>query len=358
MNMPTTAVRASAPAPSSNPLEMLMDPERFEHLQRVAKMFALSPLFPEGLRKGGPDVARANAVLVMNMAHRLREDPLAVAQAIYFVGGKPGWSTPYLIAKANQHGVFTGPIEFKVSGEGKTLKVVAEATLASSGTVVSEYADMAMAEAEGWTKNSKYQSIPQRMLSYRAATGLVRLYCPEVMVGVPPSHEIEDAAAAGETARDITPEPVRAANLPDDGIAATAPPAEEKKPAPKPRAKRTAAPAPVEQAEVADAEVVEEEAAPKDAEKPTPTPKVEPEPQSQRQSDPPAKQQPPLQIDMEQFGKFQAKAHSIEADLLDASDADEAWDMWASDLEEMQSHAPELYRHLASVRDAQKGVQG
>jgi len=52
-------------------------------------MLAMSPLFPEHLRKGSMESALANGVLVINMAMRLREDPLTVAQNIYFVGGKP-----------------------------------------------------------------------------------------------------------------------------------------------------------------------------------------------------------------------------------------------------------------------------
>ena len=57
-----------------------------------------------------------------------------------------------------------------------------------------------MAKKEGWTKNAKYQSIPEQMLRYRSAAFLIRLYCPEVMIGVPTAIEIELEA------RDITPD--------------------------------------------------------------------------------------------------------------------------------------------------------
>ncbi len=83
MNLP---IKTNAPS-------LLMDPERFNHMQRVGAMLALSPLFPDPLRKGSKETAIANGVLVMNMAARLDEDPLAVAQNIYFVSGKPGWSS-------------------------------------------------------------------------------------------------------------------------------------------------------------------------------------------------------------------------------------------------------------------------
>lgn len=182
----------------------IMDPVQFEHMQRVGKMLALSPLFPEHLRKGNLETAIANGVLVLNMAMRLREDPLTVAQNIYFVGGKPGWMTTYLIAKANQHGVFEGPIDWKVEGkgQGENLSVTAYATLARSGRIVSVTCDMALAKAEGWTSNKKYQTMPEQMLRYRSATWMIRLYCPEVLVGVPALIDNEMPM------RDVTPEEV------------------------------------------------------------------------------------------------------------------------------------------------------
>lgn len=188
-------------APQNPALSLLMDAQKFDHMQRVGKMFALSPLFPEHLRKGGVEAGIANAVLVLNMANRLNEDPLTVAQQIYFVGGKPGWSTSYMIGKANQHGVFRDPIDWEVTGKGESLSVTAFGILKATGKRVEVTCDMAMAKAEGWTKNSKYQTMPEQMLRYRSAAFLIRLYCPEVMIGVPMQVENELA-----TMRDISPD--------------------------------------------------------------------------------------------------------------------------------------------------------
>ena len=112
----------------------MMDTQVFEQMQRVGKMLAMSPLFPDHLRKGDRDQALANGVLVLNMAMRLNEDPLTVAQNIYFVGSKPGLSTSYLISKATQHGVFENPIDWEVKGTGDDLSVTATATIAATVT--------------------------------------------------------------------------------------------------------------------------------------------------------------------------------------------------------------------------------
>lgn len=196
--LPSTAV-AAAPR---RPQIALMNPAMFDQMQRVGKMLAMSPLFPEHLRRGSPETAIANGVLVLNMAIRLEEDPLTVAQNIYFVGGKPGWSSSYLISKANQHGVFAAPIEWETTGAGDALSVTAFAIMKKSGNRVSVTCDMKLARAEGWTNNKKYMSMPGQMLRYRSATWLIRLYCPEVMVGVPATIDND----LGSSARNVTPD--------------------------------------------------------------------------------------------------------------------------------------------------------
>lgn len=217
--------------PAMNPsLSLLMDPARFDHLQRVGRMLALSPLFPEHLRKAGMEASIANGALVMNMAYRLNEDPLTVAQNIYFVGGRPGWNTTYMIAKANQGGVFVDPIDWEIKGKGETLTVTAFGILARTKKRVEVTLDWDTAKKEGWTKNPKYQSIPEQMFRYRTAAFLIRLYCPEVMIGLPAQIEQELPM------RDITPDeemtqPVRANAQPPVEAKAVQPTAKSSAPA-------------------------------------------------------------------------------------------------------------------------------
>ena len=178
-------------------------PAHFEHSQRVAKMFAASELVPPHLRGKMADCLIAYAI-----AKRTREEPLVVLQNIYFVSGRAGWSATYMIAKANRSGVFARRINWRVEGEGKNLRVTAVATLADSGEPVEATASMAMAEAEGWTKNPKYRTMPDQMLRYRSATMLIRLFAPEVMMGLPVADEIDYSQARGPSgAIDITPPP-------------------------------------------------------------------------------------------------------------------------------------------------------
>jgi hypothetical protein len=291
-----------------DPAAALMEPSSFDHLYRVGKMLAASALFPEHLRKGSPEQAAANGALVMNMAVRMREDPLTVAQAVYFVGGKPGWSTQYVIAKANQHGTFSDQIDWRIEGQGESLSVTAFATLAKSGRKVSMTCDMEMAKAEGWAKNPKYKTMPEVMLRYRSAAFLIRMYCPEVMVGIPASIEVEL-----ETMRDVTPHadvaPVPAREEPpvEDAVEI-----EEEKPEPK-------------------------KAAAKKAEKPKEEAKAEEAPPS------------------DEDNPFTSVAERIMGDMLDGP-VDGVLAMWEQELNQMEGAAPDLYKRVMDyAEEIQKG---
>ena len=170
--------------------------ERFSLMQRQARLFAQSPLIPAHLRQGTPEQAMANCYIAMTIADRMGEDRMTVMQNIHIVHGTAGFKAQYMIARANSSGVFKDGIDWEISGKGKDLSVTAFATLASTGRRVEITVDMAMAEAEGWTKNSKYKTMPEIMLRYRSGTFLVRMYAPQVMLGYQTVEEREDLVAA------------------------------------------------------------------------------------------------------------------------------------------------------------------
>lgn len=189
-NEPTQGGEQLAKA-AGGPVDMMLDAEAFEQAQRVAKLLASSQLVPQHLQG-----QTADCFLALHMAQRLGEDPLMVCQNIVIISGTAGWRAQWLISRANRLGVFRGRIRFDAEGSGTDLAVTARATLAETGEEVSASASMAMAQAEGWTRNPKYKSMPQQMLSYRAASFLIRLYCPEATLGYQSAEEVEDMQAA------------------------------------------------------------------------------------------------------------------------------------------------------------------
>lgn len=303
---------ANIPAKYASPL---MDVAAFDHMQRVGKVLALSPLFPDHLRKGNLETSVANGVLVLNMAMRLNEDPLTVAQNIYFVSGKPGWSSSYMIGKANQHGVFKNPIDWRIKGTKKdgNLSVTAYGVLASTGKEVSATCDMDMAKAEGWTSNKKYQSMPEQMLRYRSATFLIRLYCPEVMVGVPSTVELELG-----NMKDVTP----------DDFAFGAAQAE-----PEP--------------EIEEAEEVTEDAADQ-----KPVKKAEPEekkaePKPEPEAEPVKKEEAPAQTVADRnVEQHQRTYDQVVGDIMDGAPADATANFHAEAIDKMKAEAPKMHAQL------------
>jgi len=157
----------------------ILDPDKFDHIQKVGVMLAKSQLIPTIFQNHPEDCAIAAA-----MAIRLRADPLLVLQNLFIIKGTPGFSAKFAIGLANTRGPFDGPIVFRTQGEGRELVVGAFGVLKRDGKEVFKTASMAMAEAEGWTSNKKYKSMPEQMLSYRAAMMLIRAYCPEVLMGM------------------------------------------------------------------------------------------------------------------------------------------------------------------------------
>ncbi len=100
--------------------------EGFEALQRMAKMFSQSDIVPERFRN------IANAVICLDMAHRMGANPLMVAQNLYVVHGQPGWSAKFLIATFNQSRRFS-PIRYEFVGtrgkeEGQRQRIWRQAT--------------------------------------------------------------------------------------------------------------------------------------------------------------------------------------------------------------------------------------
>jgi hypothetical protein len=192
--------------------------ERFNLMQREAKIFAYSPLIPEHLRKGGENQAIANCYIALKLAKTMGEDPLVVLQNIHIVSGKAGFSAQYMIARANAAGIFKGRIDWRIDRTPGNLAVTAYAVLKDTGQEVSVTCDMAMAKAEGWDKNPKYRSMPEVMLRYRSATFLVRFYAPDVMLGYQTAEEVTDLGYASG-GPDLNAAPLTAGMIIDQSVA-------------------------------------------------------------------------------------------------------------------------------------------
>jgi hypothetical protein len=171
----------------------------FEMLQRQAKMFSASTLVPKDFQGN-----IANCAIAINIAKRLGTDPFMTIQNVDIIHGRPSFRATFLIAMVNSAGRFE-PLQFKMEGEeGKPSRsCVAWTKSKPEGTPLEgPKITLEMAKAEGWsTKNgSKWQTMPELMLRYRAAAFFARLYAPDITLGMMTAEEVADTVE-----RDVTP---------------------------------------------------------------------------------------------------------------------------------------------------------
>lgn len=166
----------------------------FELLQRMAKMFNTSSLVPQQYQG---EHNFGNCCIALNMAQRLGADPLMVMQNLYVVYGNPAWSAKFMIATFNQCGRYSS-IHYKETGKKDTDSwgCIAYASELATGEVLEgPEITIQTAKAEGWynKSGSKWKTMPQQMLRYRAAAWFIRTTAPEISMGLQTVEEVEDA---------------------------------------------------------------------------------------------------------------------------------------------------------------------
>ncbi len=177
---------------------LFRDAAGFDHINRIAKVFADSQLVPPTFQKN-----IANCIIGLEIAHRLGASPLMVMQNLNLIKGKPSFSASFMIAAINSCGRFT-PLEFNYVGERGTDEWGCYATSQNrQGKVLKGVTvTIGIAKKDGWygRENSKWPTMPELMLSYRAATWWVRMFAPEMLMGFPTEDEVHDI-------KNVTPEP-------------------------------------------------------------------------------------------------------------------------------------------------------
>lgn len=238
-------MNAQTQTSNSNQSVGLLNLEAFELSQRIAKMLSSSTLVPEQYRatiqkKAGKDEygnqlwreepnpnGLSNCVIALNMSNRMGADPLMVMQNLYLVNGRPSWSSQFIMAGINSSGRFSA-LRFELEDLGekevecvetvwenrkpkkisKTVKIhdfscVAWAIERETGErLESSKITIEMAVKEGWytKEGSKWQTMSEQMLRYRAASFFGRVYAPELLMGLRSAEEEQDRII------DVTPE--------------------------------------------------------------------------------------------------------------------------------------------------------
>ena len=98
---------------------------------------------------------------------------------------------------------------FEAKGKGKELSCIAWTEDLEGNRVESIEITMKMAEDEQWvSKNgSKWKTMPEQMIRYRAASFFGRLHCPDLIMGVYAEDEVKSFTEPRNKINDKVPNP-------------------------------------------------------------------------------------------------------------------------------------------------------
>ena len=165
------------------------------------------------------DAGMGNCLVALELSHRLGASVLMVMQNLHVIEGRPSFSSPFLIAAVNTCGRFS-PLKYRISHlgqqevtfdvwdgpRGARIRRQEKATIDNVGCtafatdlrtgdeVTGPEVTIEMAVKEGWysRNGSKWKTMPDVMLRYRAAAFFSRLYAPEITMGMQSKEEVDD----------------------------------------------------------------------------------------------------------------------------------------------------------------------
>ena len=156
---------------------------------KIAQQLSKSTIIPESFRNK-PE----NVIVAIGLAQKMDLDPFTIMQNLNIIKGKTAWSGSFCRTLIERSGKYTG-LKLVFTGQKGTdsYGCYMEAKDKETGDIIKgPEVTIKMAKAEQWIKNTKWNTMPELMLSYRATAFFARVYTPESLNGVQTAEEIED----------------------------------------------------------------------------------------------------------------------------------------------------------------------
>ena len=171
--------------------------ENFKEIYDIGKMFASSTLVPQAYQKQPMD-----CTIAVDMANRMGVSPMMVMQNLYVVRGKPSWSGQACTSLINGSGKFKN-VKHIYTGEKSTdtWGCYLQATRSEDNELVRGVeVTIQMAKDEEWygKSGSKWKTMPELMLAYRASAFFARVHIPNALMGMSVEGESEDITGKKE----------------------------------------------------------------------------------------------------------------------------------------------------------------
>lgn len=169
------------------PGNIFQNPQSFEMAIRMAKALASSTIVPKEYQNN-----LGNCLIALEMSMRIKTSPLMVMQNLYIVNGRPAWSSQFIIAMINSSKKYKTELQYHIEGAGDKMSCYAFVEDWNGHIVSGPVISMQMAKDEGWLdKNmSKWKTMPEVMIRYRAASFFGRINCPDMIMGIYSTDEV------------------------------------------------------------------------------------------------------------------------------------------------------------------------
>ena len=158
--------------------------QSFESAQRIAASLADSALVPQAYRG---QAGLPNCIVAIEIANRMGMSPFQVMQNLNVIHGRPSWSSQFIIGLIQGSGRFEGFTYDETADSCQCFAVLKTSGEQVSGPRIT----MDMAKKEGWIKNPKWQTMPEVMLRYRAASAFGRFHISDLILGIQSVEENE-----------------------------------------------------------------------------------------------------------------------------------------------------------------------
>ena len=180
------------PKMEQNAVTMWNNIDMFQNAQRVAKLLASSNIVPQAYRNN-----LADCVVAIDVANRMGLSPIVVMQNSQIVHGNFSWKGTACKSMIDSCGRYVKTRYVEVGERGKDSWGYYLEAIDKDGDVIKGIpVTMKMAKDEDWygKNGSKWQTMPELMMKYRASAFFMRTECASLAMGFLTSEENEDIA--------------------------------------------------------------------------------------------------------------------------------------------------------------------
>lgn len=202
-----TALTVATPQAPATPVAgatMWNTPALMTEAFRMADMLSKANILPQAYRNSPGD-----CIIAISMANRMGVEPLTVMQWSQVVQGNFTWKGTACKALIDGSGKYRNSRYEFTGTEGADTwgcRLIAE-RISTGETVRGPWVTIKLAKDEGWygKSGSKWKTMPDLMLRYRAASFFAKTECPEVLMGFQTAEEVGDALRVDPDAPESKP---------------------------------------------------------------------------------------------------------------------------------------------------------